>query len=120
MIVIEKNEGPKIPYSVRTTKVTFDDDLTINLAKREQDWAVHIDICTDADGELVIGAAVGRMYVAEIDIPARRYEIVPSSVSEEQTESGDEDLPDEGSEERVPVPLDMNNVTLSLWAIGEG
>ena len=59
MIIIEKDTGPKIPYSVRTTKVTFDDDLTINLAKREQDWPVHIDICTDVDGELVIGAAVG-------------------------------------------------------------
>ena len=31
MIVVNKNEGPKIPYSVRTTKITFDDDLTINL-----------------------------------------------------------------------------------------
>lgn len=123
MIIVEKNEGPKIPYSVRTTKVTFDDDLTINLAKREQDWAVHIDICTDADGELVIGAAVGRMYVAEIDIPARRYEIVPINNAESQEQEqneGDDPFPDEPSEERVPIPLDMNNVTLSLWAIEEG
>lgn len=123
MIIVEKNEGPKIPYSVRTTKVTFDDDLTINLAKREQDWAVHIDICTDADGELVIGAAVGRMYVAEIDIPARRYEIVPINNAESQEQEqneGDDPFPDDPSEERVPIPLDMNNVTLSLWAIEEG
>ena len=121
MVVIEKNEGPKIPCSVRTTKVTFDDDLTINLAKREQDWAVHIDICTDADGELVIGAAVGRMYVAEIDIPARRYESVPvesgdgAAYTESVTE-GDEPSP-EPSEQLVPIPLDMNLVTLSLWAV---
>lgn len=122
MIVVEKNEGPKIPYSVRTTKVTFDDDLTINLARREQDWPVHIDICTDADGELVIGAAVGRMYVAEIDIPARRYEIVPIDNSESQepeVTEGDDPFPDEPSEQRIPIPLDMNNVTLSLWAIEE-
>lgn len=122
MIIIEKDTGPKIPYSVRTTKVTFDDDLTINLAKREQDWPVHIDICTDVDGELVIGAAVGRMYVAEIDIPARRYEIVPienSGNQEPQQNDGDDPFP-EPSEERVPIPLDMNLVTLSLWAIEEG
>ena len=127
MIIVEKDEGPKIPYSVRTTKVTFDDDLTINLAKREQDWPVHIDICTDTDGELVIGAAVGRMYVAEIDIPARRYEIVPidndesqgEEPSQEEPSEGDEPFPPEPSEERIPIPLDMNLVTLSLWAIEE-
>ena len=33
MIVIEKNEGIKIPYSVSGEKITFNDDLTINLAK---------------------------------------------------------------------------------------
>lgn len=117
MIVVNKNEGPKIPYSVRTTKITIDDDLTINLAKREKDDPVHIDICADHDGELVIGAAAGRRYVAEIDIPARRYEEQP-----EPEPSGDEE-PDEGMDDEgtppVPIPLDMNTVTLSLWAIEE-
>ena len=73
MTVIEKNTGTKIPYEVVKNKICFDDDLTINLAKREDDRDVHIDVCYDADGELVIGAAAGRSYVAEIDIPARRY-----------------------------------------------
>ena len=107
MIIVEKNEGPKIPYTVRTTKVTFDDDLQINLAKREKDWAEHIDVCADDEGNLVIGAAVGRRYVAEIDIPARRYE------TEEVEIEG------ETQEQLIPVPLDMNTVTLSLWAIEE-
>ena len=120
MIIVEKDAGAKIDYSVRTTKITFDDDLTINLAKREQDWPVHIDICSDADGELVIGAAAGRRYVAEIDIPARQYEIIPAEVEsdpEVATPVEDGDLPDEPSEQRVPIPLNMANVTLSLWAI---
>ena len=69
MIVIEKNEGAKIPFSVDGTRVTFNDDLTINLASREQDWPVHIDICFDEDKALVIGTAAGRAYVAQIDIP---------------------------------------------------
>ena len=69
MIVIEKNVGPKIDYEVMGQKICFDDDLTINLKKREEDWAVHIDICFDADGNLVVGTAAGRAYVAEIDIP---------------------------------------------------
>lgn len=111
MIIVNKNEGPKIPYTTRTTKITFDDDLTINLAKRERDDPVHIDICADRDGELVIGAAAGRRYVAEIDIPARRYEEQPDP--EEQGE------PDGEGSAPVPIPLDMNLVTLSLWALEE-
>jgi len=111
MIIVNKNEGPKIPYTTRTTKITFDDDLTINLAKRERDDPVHIDICADRDGELVIGAVAGRRYVAEIDIPARRYEEQPDP--EEQGE------PDGEGSAPVPIPLDMNLVTLSLWALEE-
>lgn len=74
MIIVEKNAGPKIDYEATGKKVCFDDDLTINLAKRQEDWPVHIDVCYDADNELVIGAAAGRRYVAEIDIPKREYE----------------------------------------------
>lgn len=108
MIIVEKNEGPKIDYEVKNTAtkktICFDDDLTINLVKREQDWAVHIDVCFDHDGELVIGTAAGRAYVAEIDIPARRYDEEPDPEDPEQTIL-------------VPVPLDLDTVTLSLWSI---
>ena len=108
MIVIQKNEGQKIDYEIQNTatkkKITFDDDLTINLAKRQEDWPVHIDVCFDADGALVIGAAAGRKYVAELDIPAREYE--------QGEASGEDDTPP-----TVPVPLDLDTVTLSLWAI---
>lgn len=101
MIIIEKNPGTKIPFEVTGNKLCFDDDLTINLAKREEDDPVHIDICYDADKTLVIGAAAGRSYVAEIDIPARQY-----------TEEG------EGEEAHLePVPFDIDKVTLTLWAI---
>ncbi len=101
MIIVEKNEGEKIPYEVSGKKICFDDDLTLNLAKRQEDHDVHIDICYNADRELVIGAAVGRAYVAEIDIPAREYAVEG-----------------EGDDQTVtPVPLDMDTVTLSLWAI---
>lgn len=100
MIIVEKNVGPKIDYEVTGQKICFDDDLTINLKKREEDWPVHIDICFDRDKELVIGTAAGRAYVAEIDIPARQYE-----------QGEGEEAP------VVPVPLDMDKVTLSLWAV---
>ena len=37
MIIVEKNPGQKIDYEVNKTKITFDDDLTLNLAKREEE-----------------------------------------------------------------------------------
>jgi hypothetical protein len=105
MIIVEKNIGPKIDYEIQNTatkkKITFDDDLTINLAKRQEDYAVHIDVCYDEDDALVLGAAAGRRYVAELDIPARQY-----------------DVDDSGEEPVVtPVPLDLDTVTLTLWSI---
>ncbi|MGD9567509.1 MAG: hypothetical protein AB7V48_04205 [Sedimentibacter sp.] len=102
MIIINKNEGAKIPYSINGTKVTFNDDLTINLASREQDCPVHIDICFDEDSTLVIGAAAGRAYVAQLDIPERQY------IDGEEIE---------GEIQRIPIELDMDKVTLTLWAI---
>ena len=108
MIIVEKNVGPKIEYEIQNTatkkKITFDDDLTINLIKREEDYPVHIDVCFDADGDLVLGTAAGRRYVAEIDIPARRYEEEPDPEDPEQTIL-------------VPIPLDLDLCTLSLWAL---
>jgi len=108
MIIVEKNEGPKIDYEIQNTatkkKITFDDDLTINLIKREQDWPVHIDVCYDEDDNLVLGTAAGRRYVAELDIPAREY-IYPEPVEGEEPEPP------------TPVPLDLDKVTLSLWSL---
>lgn len=106
MIIVEKNVGPKIPYEEAGKKVIFDDDLSINLAKREKDDPVHIDVCYDEDGELCIGAAAGWQYVAEIDIPARAYE-----------EAEDPEAEEPGAKKLVPLPLDMDAVTLTLWAV---
>lgn len=111
MIIVEKNEGAKISYEVNKTSICFDDDLTINLAKRQKDWPVHIDVCSDEDGALVIGAESGRYYVAQIDIPAIEYE------EAEATAVADE--AGEPTEAAAPVakPLDMDKVTLTLWAL---
>ena len=68
MTVIEKNSGTKIPYEVVKNKICFDDDLTINLAKREDDRDVHIDVCYDSYGEAQLLAAV--MWRKSISLPA--------------------------------------------------
>ncbi len=100
MIVINKNEGPKIPYEVNGTKITFDDDLMLNLAKRQGDEPVHIDICYNKARQLITGTQDAWAYVAEIDIPKREYA-----------------EPEDEGEAPVPLPLDMDAVTLTLWAI---
>lgn len=101
MIIVNINEGTKIDYTVNDKTVTFGGALSVNLAELEEDWPVHIDICSNAAGALVIGTTTGRRYVAEIDIPERQY----------QTTGEGED------ETLTPVPLDMDTVKLTLWAL---
>ena len=101
MIVTEINKGTKIPYEVNGTTITFDDELSLKLKKLQKDDPVHKDICYDKDGDLCIGAAAGRAYVAEIDIPGIEYE----------TTGEGEDATTEA------LPLDMDKVALTLWAI---
>ena len=55
MKIVEMNAGRKIEYEISGNKICFDDDLTINLAKREEDETVDIDVCYDKDKNLVIG-----------------------------------------------------------------
>jgi len=101
MKAIEKNEGPKIAYEVTGTKITFgDDELTPNVAKYQRDWLVHIDICSNRDKQLVIGTGEGLYYVAQLDIPEIKY-----------TE------PENEEETPEPLPIDMDEVTLTLWSL---
>jgi len=93
MIVIEKNKGTKIAYEVNDNKITFgDDEITLNLSKYERDEAVQIDVCIDDDHILIAGPS--KYFVANVIIPARSY-----------NEAGE------------PVPFNMENVTLVLWAL---
>lgn len=111
MKIVEMNEGKKIEYEVTGNKICFDDDLTINLAKREEDETVEIDVCFDKDKNLVIGAAAGRAYVAQIKIPARTYEEDVENAAETSGE-----MPETGTT-RKPAAFDIDRITLSLWAI---
>lgn len=112
MIVIEKNEGAKIPYEVSGTKIDFDDGmLTMKLERYQKDWPIHKDICMDVDGNLTMGVDDGLYYVAEVDIPAREYQ-------EPEVDSQSEGEVTEEGTAPTPLPLDMDKVTLTLWAIG--
>ena len=106
MIVVHKNEGTKIPYTVSGNVISFrDGELSLDLSRFERDFPVHIDICENAYGMLTMG--ISRKYVAQIDIPAREYTEVQDGVDEE------------GNPKTAmqPMPFSMDKVTLTLWEV---
>lgn len=105
--VIEKNAGEKIPYTEKGYNLCFDDMLTIKCNKYQKDWPAHKDICMDADGDLTMGTGDGLFYVAEVDIPAKEYE------EQQPAAEGQE----EGGTAPVAKPLDMSQVTVTLWGL---
>lgn len=112
--VVEINEGTKIDYEQNGTKLTFDDQLMTNVAKYQKGFPVHVDICMDADRNLCTGVAAGLFYVAQLDIPAIKYE--------EQTTSENDSSDENGMNPQTPpavIPLDMSDVTLTLWSIDQ-
>lgn len=117
--VIEKNEGTKIPYRVSGTKIFFgeDDDLMLNLAKRQREYPVDVDICADGDGNLVIGTGVGRDYVAQVQIPAYKY-AEPEEKPDGGTDGAESGAASGGADaQREPLPIDMADVTVALWSV---
>lgn len=108
MIIEEKNVGPKIDYTVTGTKITFRDDLTLDLAKYERDFPVKLDICENRDGILYMG--LSDYYVAQLAIPGRGYDYIADGVDEE---GNPKEVP-------MPVPFDMSKVTLVLWTVDGG
>ena len=100
--------GKHIEYETTKKTITFgDEDLTINLKNREMDETITIDICSDKQGFLVIGAETGYRYVAQVEIPAREY----------TEESGQPDDDGNTTVERVPVPFDIDKCTIYLWGM---
>lgn len=101
MIVIDKTPGKKIPYEIIGNSIFFNDEIMFNLEKYERDFEQNIDICEDENFSLANG--LGRRYVAQIVIPARRYEAVEAESEEKPTSEA--------------VPFDISKCTLILWGL---
>ena len=120
--VTEKNEGAKIAWQQSGNKLIFgDDDLSIRCDTRQRDYPVHVDVCADDDGNLVIGVGVGRYYVAQVDIP-------PITYTETEVETavpagaGPEDEAARGMRTNIvrePQPINMADVVLTLWSLDD-
>lgn len=133
MNVIELNEGRKVEYELRGTKLDFaDGTLTMNLAKYQRDYPVTKTITGDAEGNLLIDGSESRFYVAEVEIPAIEYEDVEvegeaenataTAAVEDAEKTEEETTPAEDTAhkthiERKAKPLNTDDVTLRLWSI---
>jgi hypothetical protein len=106
MKIEQKNEGKKIKYAVNNSTIIFDETISVNVAKYQKDTENTIDVCIDSDMQLTTG--LGKWYAANIVIPPRKYNMV-------DTEQKDED--GNSKYERVAEPLNMDDVTLILWAL---
>lgn len=88
-----------------------DDEIMINLKRKERDYDILIDICQDMSGGLI--AATGAdLYRAQIFIPAREY-------TDTETENPDYDPDDPTSQKTITaheaVPFDISRCVLTLW-----
>jgi hypothetical protein len=106
VIINKKNEGTYVQYELAGVRLSIrGGDLILDLSQSQRDYPVHLDISENASGRLVIGPS--RRYVAELDIPAREYTV-------KKGEKDDMGFP---MLARTAVPLDVNKVTLILWAM---
>ncbi|MFL2132995.1 hypothetical protein [Desemzia sp. FAM 23990] len=112
MIINNITEGRKIPYTTNGNMIFFNDEMMLNLEKYERDYEMSIDICEDENFMLVNG--LGRRYVAQIKLPARKYKKV--NIETESNEDGSV-LGEEPIVESVPVPFEMDECTLNLWGL---
>lgn len=105
MKIVEKNEGTKIPYSIDGTKLTFNDEITLDLSKYERDFSVHLDVCRNSYGMLTMG--LSNNYVAQVDIPERSYTYEDNGVDADN-------IP---IQQKIPVDFSPDNITLTLWKV---
>ena len=94
-----------IGYQITGNSIDFNNEISLNLETREREYNINVDICIDKSRSLVCGTAVGLKYVAQIFIPARKFnEIIGEPDSE-----GNPTLTIE------PVRFNIDNCTLTLW-----
>ena len=106
MQVIKKPESGKkfVGYSLDGNILSLgDDEIMINLAKKERDDEVVIDIVRDLTQGLLMGLE-GATYVAEIHIPPREY-ATETAVGEDGKDTT----------KLVPIAFDPDKVTLYLF-----
>lgn len=97
-ITLKQPGQPVADFAVSGAVITVA-GVTVDCAERQLDTSVQIEIRT-ADGGAIEGG--DGAYLAQIMIPARRYDEVPGETEEDPVEI-------------VPAPLDPNAIEIVLW-----
>ena len=109
MKIIEKNHGRYIDFYMEGSRISFDGGkLIIDLEKEQRGGETVVDISLDRDGAAVVG--VSDWYTAQIRIPPRKFEV---------RENGITDAMGFRQIEKGRLPLNTEEVTLTLWAMEE-
>lgn len=100
-------------FQIGQTSTENPHELMLNCEKLERDNDECVDICIAKNGMITSGQ-LGEKYAAQIEIPARQYieKEVPNPDYDSEVENSSETIM-----ERTPVPFNMANVTLKLYAI---
>lgn len=111
MKILERNDGPKIPYSVDGTLLNLDNRMILNAEAYELDEENHLYLYQNRYGCLLCSADGSEdsesCYVAELFIPPRAYQSDRKAVYEGN-------LP---VVKKTAVPFDMDRCTLALWSL---
>lgn len=104
--VVEQNPGEKVQWEQEGYRLSFDDDaLSVKVTKYQGDEPRVLDVCESRTGDLMLGVQPGGRYVAQIEIPAAKYEETTEGEGEETATT------------RTKKELDMAEVKLILWSI---
>jgi len=98
---------PVADFAISGTSVTVAGH-TIDCAARQQDVAIIIEI-RDHNGTAIEGDQGA--YLAQIQIPAKRY----AALEVEELDEDEDGLQQEAPAAPVPEPLDTNAVLITLW-----
>ena len=101
-IILKQDGQPVADFAVSGTNVTVS-GVAIDCAERQQDVSVTVEIRQNINGPSEGGNGA---FLAQIEIPARRYETVAVPAE------GEDEQP---TEMREPLPLDPNAVVVTLW-----
>jgi len=101
-IILKQDGQPVADFLVSGANVTVA-GVAIDCAERQQDIAVSVEVRQNIGGPSEGGNGA---YLAQIEIPARRYETVTVPAE------GEDEQP---TELREPLPLDPNAVVVTLW-----
>ena len=104
MTVLQKLSGTLPSWALDGTVLTLGGTFSLDIADLMQNESAHIFISRDEEGVLCLGPA--RRYIAELELPARRYAVEKIGFTD------DHGFPALRLRE---LPPDMDGVTLTLW-----